>query len=117
MPASRLKKPLERKKSSFRGLFSKKRISHERSTRCKAYSESRGISLRSKPLHNWPLCGGLGAPLLGVDGIAIVGHGRSDAKAVRNGIRVAAQAVENGVLEAIKQGLAGYEAPPETVSE
>lgn len=58
-----------------------------------------------------------GAPLLGVDGIAIVGHGRSDAKAVRNGIRVAAQAVENGVLEAIKQGLAGYEAPPEMVPE
>jgi len=49
-----------------------------------------------------------GAPLLGVDGVAIVGHGRSDAKAVRNGIRVAAQTVENRVLEAIKQGLAKY---------
>jgi glycerol-3-phosphate acyltransferase PlsX len=46
-----------------------------------------------------------GAPLLGVDGVVIVGHGRSDARAIRNGIRVAAQAVENGVLEAIKQGL------------
>jgi len=54
-----------------------------------------------------------GAPLLGVDGVVIVGHGRSDAKAVRNGIRVAAQAVENGILGAIKQGLVGYEAPPE----
>jgi glycerol-3-phosphate acyltransferase PlsX len=47
-----------------------------------------------------------GAPLLGVDGVVIVGHGRSDAKAIRNAIRVAAQTVENGVLEAIKQGLA-----------
>jgi glycerol-3-phosphate acyltransferase PlsX len=52
-----------------------------------------------------------GAPLLGVDGVVIVGHGRSDAKAIRNGIRMAAQTVENGVLEAIKQGLARYEAP------
>lgn len=50
-----------------------------------------------------------GAPLLGVDGAVIVGHGRSDALAIRNGIRVAAQTVENGVLEAIKQGLIRYE--------
>ena len=50
-----------------------------------------------------------GAPLLGVDGVVIVGHGRSDARAIRNGIRLAAQAVENGVLEAIKQGLAEHE--------
>jgi glycerol-3-phosphate acyltransferase PlsX len=47
-----------------------------------------------------------GAPLLGVDGVVIVGHGRSDALAIRNGIRMAAQTVENGVLDAIKQGLA-----------
>jgi len=58
-----------------------------------------------------------GAPLLGVDGVVIVGHGRSDARAIRNGIRVAAQAVENGILEAIKQGLVGYEASPEPSSE
>jgi glycerol-3-phosphate acyltransferase PlsX len=58
-----------------------------------------------------------GAPLLGVDGVVIVGHGRSDAKAVRNGIRVAAQAVDNGILEAIKQGLVGYEAPPEPLPD
>ena len=52
-----------------------------------------------------------GAPLLGVDGVVIVGHGRSDALAVRNGIRMAAQAVENGVLEAIKQGIKGSADP------
>jgi glycerol-3-phosphate acyltransferase PlsX len=46
-----------------------------------------------------------GAPLLGVDGVVIVGHGRSDALAIRNGIRMAAQTVENGVLDAIKQGI------------
>jgi phosphate acyltransferase len=50
-----------------------------------------------------------GAPLLGVDGVVIVGHGRSDAWAIRNGIRMAAQTVENGVLEAIKQGLAQHQ--------
>jgi glycerol-3-phosphate acyltransferase PlsX len=47
-----------------------------------------------------------GAPLLGVDGAVIIGHGRSDALAIKNGIRVAAQTVENGVLEAINQGIA-----------
>jgi glycerol-3-phosphate acyltransferase PlsX len=46
-----------------------------------------------------------GAPLLGVDGAVIIGHGRSDARAIRNGIRVAAQTVENGVVDAIVQGM------------
>jgi glycerol-3-phosphate acyltransferase PlsX len=46
-----------------------------------------------------------GAPLLGVDGVVIVGHGRSDAYAIKNAILVAARTVENGVLEAIKRGI------------
>jgi glycerol-3-phosphate acyltransferase PlsX len=50
-----------------------------------------------------------GAPLLGVDGAVIVGHGRSDALAIRNGIRLAAQTVENGVQEAIKEGIGRYQ--------
>lgn len=50
-----------------------------------------------------------GAPLLGIDGVVIVGHGRSDALAIKNAIRVATQTVENSVLEAIKQGLARYQ--------
>jgi glycerol-3-phosphate acyltransferase PlsX len=49
-----------------------------------------------------------GAPLLGIEGVVIIGHGRSDVTAIRNGIRVAAQMVENGVVEAIKHGLARY---------
>ena len=40
-----------------------------------------------------------GAPLLGVNGICIVGHGRSSAKAVRNAVTMAARAVEEGLLE------------------
>ncbi len=50
-----------------------------------------------------------GAPLLGVDGVILVGHGRSDALAIRNAIRMTAQTVENGVLDAIKQGIGRYE--------
>ncbi|MBC8249206.1 MAG: phosphate acyltransferase PlsX [Anaerolineales bacterium] len=46
-----------------------------------------------------------GAPLLGVDGVVIVGHGRSNAKAVKNAVRVAKQAVEGEMLAAIKEGL------------
>jgi glycerol-3-phosphate acyltransferase PlsX len=49
-----------------------------------------------------------GAPLLGIEGMVIVGHGRSDARAVRNGIRLTAQAIENSVLDAIKDGIAEY---------
>lgn len=40
-----------------------------------------------------------GAPLLGVNGVCIVGHGRSSAKAVRNAVTMAARAVHEGLLE------------------
>jgi glycerol-3-phosphate acyltransferase PlsX len=43
-----------------------------------------------------------GAPLLGVDGVAVVAHGRSDARAVKNAIRVAKQAVEAGLVGKIR---------------
>jgi glycerol-3-phosphate acyltransferase PlsX len=46
-----------------------------------------------------------GGALLGVDGVVIIGHGRSDAYAVRNAIRRARQAVEGGVIDVIKGGL------------
>jgi glycerol-3-phosphate acyltransferase PlsX len=39
-----------------------------------------------------------GAPLLGTNGVCIIGHGRSNAKAVRNAIRAAAEAVKNDVV-------------------
>ncbi len=48
-----------------------------------------------------------GAPLLGVDGVVIVGHGRSNAKAIKNMVRVGKEAVEKGMLEAIKEGVDG----------
>lgn len=47
-----------------------------------------------------------GALLLGVNGITVIGHGRSNAKAIKNAVRVAMRCVEGGVLDSIKQGLA-----------
>lgn len=46
-----------------------------------------------------------GAPLLGVNGVCIIGHGRSDARAVRNAIRAAADAVENDVVGCITESM------------
>jgi glycerol-3-phosphate acyltransferase PlsX len=45
------------------------------------------------------------APLLGVDGLVFVGHGRSDAKALVSAIRVARQAVAGGLLEAVSAAI------------
>jgi phosphate acyltransferase len=46
-----------------------------------------------------------GALLMGVDGVVIVGHGRSNTKAVKNAIGQARKAVQGNVLEAIRDGL------------
>ncbi len=46
-----------------------------------------------------------GALLLGVDGLVIKAHGRSDAKAIKNAIFQARQAVQGEVIPAIKEGL------------
>ena len=42
------------------------------------------------------------APLLGVNGLVFIGHGRSDALAIKNAVRVAKSAAEAKVLDAIK---------------
>ncbi len=47
-----------------------------------------------------------GAPLLGVKGVSIIGHGRSDAKAVRNAIRAALRAAEHQLHERIQERVA-----------
>jgi glycerol-3-phosphate acyltransferase PlsX len=44
-----------------------------------------------------------GAPLLGVDGIVIVGHGRSNGLAIKNAVRQARQAIQVNVLQAIQE--------------
>jgi glycerol-3-phosphate acyltransferase PlsX len=47
-----------------------------------------------------------GAPLLGVNGITIISHGRSSAKAIRNALRVAGDCVKSRVLDNIRDGIA-----------
>jgi glycerol-3-phosphate acyltransferase PlsX len=46
-----------------------------------------------------------GAPLLGVKGICIIGHGSSNANAIKNAIRVAAQSAQSQVNEHIETEL------------
>jgi glycerol-3-phosphate acyltransferase PlsX len=45
------------------------------------------------------------APMLGVNGLVFIGHGRSDAFAIKNAIRVAKEAVEVRVLDAMKAAI------------
>jgi glycerol-3-phosphate acyltransferase PlsX len=45
------------------------------------------------------------AVLLGVNGLVFIGHGRSDALAIKNAVRVAKNAVEANVLDAIKSAI------------
>jgi glycerol-3-phosphate acyltransferase PlsX len=47
-----------------------------------------------------------GAPLLGVNGLCIVGHGRSSVKAVRNAIAMGARFGSEGLLQRIRQEIA-----------
>jgi glycerol-3-phosphate acyltransferase PlsX len=47
-----------------------------------------------------------GAPLLGVNGVVIIAHGRSNAKAIKNAVRVARDSVESNLVGVIKEGVA-----------
>jgi glycerol-3-phosphate acyltransferase PlsX len=46
-----------------------------------------------------------GAPLLGVNGVVIIGHGRSNEIAIKNALGQARKAVAGGVIEAMSAGL------------
>lgn len=45
------------------------------------------------------------APLLGINGLVFIGHGRSDALAIQNAVRVAKNAVESNVLSSIQSAI------------
>ncbi|MFQ6100696.1 MAG: phosphate acyltransferase PlsX [Anaerolineae bacterium] len=47
-----------------------------------------------------------GGPLLGVNGVVIIGHGRSNGRAIKNSIGQARRAVQGNVVAAIRNGLA-----------
>lgn len=54
-----------------------------------------------------------GAPLLGLKGVAIVGHGSSNANAIKNAIRVAKQFAESGINQRMEQELSmNHREPP-----
>jgi glycerol-3-phosphate acyltransferase PlsX len=52
-----------------------------------------------------------GVPLLGVNGAAIISHGRSQARAIKNALRVARQTAETNVAGAISEGLSKLRKP------
>lgn len=56
-----------------------------------------------------------GAPLLGVKGVCIITHGSSNANAIKNAIRVAAEFAASGVNERIEKGLAAIHPAAATV--
>ena len=47
-----------------------------------------------------------GAPLLGIEGVAVVAHGRSDARAMKNAIRVTRDAIQNDLVGKIRAEVA-----------
>lgn len=60
------------------------------------------LSLRQRV--DWREIGG--APLLGVNGVVVIGHGRSDVKAIRSMIRMAEKSVKQDLDGAIRNALA-----------
>jgi len=51
-----------------------------------------------------------GAPLLGLNGLCVVGHGRSSAKAVRNAVAMAARASSEGLLHRLSREVSAQSA-------
>ena len=49
-----------------------------------------------------------GAPLLGINGVGIVSHGKSNSTAIKNAIEVASVMIQNRVNDTIIKALAGY---------
>ncbi len=47
-----------------------------------------------------------GAPLLGVNGVCVISHGRSTGKAIKNAVRAAGECVANKVILHIREGIA-----------
>jgi phosphate acyltransferase len=58
-----------------------------------------------------------GAPLLGVKGVCIITHGSSNANAMKNAVRVAAEFAERGINQSIERGLAALRPAPIEVAQ
>ncbi len=48
-----------------------------------------------------------GANLLGVNGVVVIAHGRSDATAIKNALRVAHAAATSGLIESVRSAMSG----------
>jgi len=48
-----------------------------------------------------------GAPLLGINGVSVICHGRSAPIAIANGIRTASEAVKQGIIDKIRDQISG----------
>lgn len=55
-------------------------------------------------------------PLLGVNGLVFIGHGRSDARAIVSSLRVAREAARSGMLEALREVAPPRPAPQPTAT-
>jgi glycerol-3-phosphate acyltransferase PlsX len=47
-----------------------------------------------------------GAPLLGVQRLVVIGHGSSNARAIRNAVRIVKEFSEHGASDRIEEGIA-----------
>jgi glycerol-3-phosphate acyltransferase PlsX len=56
-----------------------------------------------------------GAYLLGVRGLAVIGHGSTDGRGLANAVRLAAVGVREGLVSRLEAGVAGSRAPAERV--
>jgi len=72
------------------------------------YLLSRGAFRRFRRRIDYAEYGGM--PLLGVRGCAIICHGRSSAKAIKNAVRVAAEVIESRVNDRIQEVMGAQEA-------
>jgi glycerol-3-phosphate acyltransferase PlsX len=77
-------------------------------TRQIGYVLSRSAFLEFKKRVDYSEFGG--APLLGVKGVCIICHGRSNANAIKNAIRVASEFAGGKINERIEEGLNGFAA-------
>ena len=57
-----------------------------------------------------------GAPLIGLDGLCVIGHGRSSAKAVRSAVMMTAKLVNEQLLDRLTQEVAAVGCEPRTTN-
>jgi glycerol-3-phosphate acyltransferase PlsX len=69
----------------------------------------RGRLQQLRQRYDWRELGGW--LLLGVNGIAVIAHGRSDARAIRSAIRVARDGVEGQVIQTFSASFTSAAAP------